>query len=246
MSIFMRLPVTGPAGLPVIPGGDIQTIMNEFEKASYDHWVFDGSNDSSLIGRLNGRPLTPTAAAAHSYTGSAVVVPAVSGGYGLATDRSETQDQTVCLVFRDLRGPVSSIGTLYGNRPNSTMGSAIFTGRPATNDYRLLGNQGGPSAQNPAGDGHAYANADFTFVAFSEKPSQSIFFITPTINSTLSKVAKTLNATKPAIGNRFGGQPGSLAVAELILFSSGLSLPELIGVYERSKERMARRGIAVA
>lgn len=261
MSLFTILPISvDDATLPVIPAGDIE-FFGEGELSAYAHWLLGGSQ-TSLADIVNDRTLSLQSASypptysqnyiTHSLTTgrgllSGLTEPATSGGY------------TLCRVQRIFAGvgtPCITSGTL-GQTPNPVTGGSTWffpeegggATRPVGLTYR------GPFSSLDTGMDITLGDWFFVATSFSYANWNSAQIkvlkgqagSAATFQAGPSATAYTPSASPIALGNAYypGSTAGNIDTAEFLLFDSALTLAELSAIYERSKVRMARRGIAI-
>lgn len=245
--LFNILPfVIDDSTLPVIPEEDIERLGFIVEPGAYDLWVFGGNSDS-LVGAQSGRALTPQSSTP-AFEGNHMVM-STGVGNALLSDFPDSSDaaDTVCIVARldDLSG--SSILMTMGNLdPSDGYGSFVGSGGEFSGVSRgAFGSATNIGVECPEGEWFFWAVSR----SMSAPTRQVITMMGDLGNNTRSSgSAYSPSANPVAIGNGWNSathRTRDMRVAELIIFPSALNLAQMQQVYERSKLRMAARGIAL-
>lgn len=241
MSLFTRINViSNDLTMPIIPDSDVNYFL-PLESESYEHWMFN-RGAASLVGIVNGKRLAvgATAPVFGSYAVSLTTTPAGA----LKTDKSDSANQTMCVVYR--RPAVSSLRYLAGSLDTTSGSSLIATGTALGAVYA---NQR-PSAQiGPVN--HPGMQGDWVFAALSEKSNPAskdqILFVggqAPVKTNVGSKVL----ATHPiALCNGYDNSVANSTIefAEFVLFDRSLTEVELGLFYQRARLRMGQIGIMI-
>ena len=248
--LFTRLPFSVPdSSLPVIDSADIQLLVEaEYETESFDHWLFNNGS-ASLVGIKAATVLTPqTDAPTFSATN---LILNNSYNKALLSEMDDAAEMCIAMVIKrraDMEG--GDIGILAGtlvSLAGDNMGSSLFVGS-AHQLYANTRGIGGGSLVMPGSEN------DWVFVAMSEDgvaPSSNVLYAGTVGGVTAASAEnKNVSSRKVALGCGYYNTTSTLdvpnlEVAEFILFPRTLSITELNGVYERSKIRLANRGIKV-
>lgn len=234
--MFSIYPPSGnPKSLGIVQYSEIDFLLKP-EAGAYEHWILD-RKAASLTGLLNGRMLTAQGAAPVYANGYLSLLTAQ--GNALLTPKADNREQTMCVVARQLAG--GAVKTLAGTRVSGVSGSSIFS-----TSNNLFGNQQ-PSFQiGPI----AETTGAWQFTALSETAqpgtTTNVLYRGGVVPVTLSGGSlKIASSSMVALGNGYAAGAAGLSqqFAEFILFDRALSIAELKAVYERTRQRMAMRGI---
>lgn len=254
MSLFTILPITvADDTLPTIPSGDVE-FFGEGELAAYGHWLLAGDS-SSLQDVVNSRLLTlQNASYPPTYNDSYITLD-ISSGKALQSSRYEgavTDAYTMVMVYRtSLDGTAAVIpwGTLGVTASN--YGGSTYLANDGSN-HRVLHTYRG--AASSIDTGLRPAIGDWTFIAVSVQYTNNTAMTFHTVvdgntNSVGPGSATYIpNPSDPlALGNQIytGGASGAFDCAEFMIFDGALDTASMLGIYNRSKVRMSRRGITI-
>ncbi|WP_292065989.1 hypothetical protein [Brevundimonas sp. UBA7664] len=236
--------------LPIVPESDLQRLY-PYEAAAYEHWILGGSADS-LIGRVNGRSLTPQSNGI-TYPSEDYLSMLGTQGKALLTDMEEsiTHTDTIVAVLRRTGGsPAACVpfGTLSPSADAPTTGCSPFFSTADVIWNRANGLNTGVST------GKTAPEDVWLFIAMA----RSITALGMTIRLLVG--GQTLHQEAPAGTYRPAASPKKIAlgsayfnsnasaaqdVAEFLLFDQALSASALAALYARTKARCADRGITV-
>ncbi|KAB7782180.1 hypothetical protein [Methylorubrum populi] len=244
---FFRLPFAiASATAPVLPANSVKSLFPTGPEFDADaHWLLGGSA-ASLVDVVSGRSLIP-AGAAPTY-GTNFVTTADSNASGLLSPFDDAVEQTVCTVFQ--RPSVGGDAVIFGSLTSSS--AAGGNGALMLTSGALQAQTRGYTAE-PVSVAQSAATAAGTwyFLAIAQTATERRIVRGALGTAIITAGTKTLATPmrKVALGN--GGYGSSsflkgLSAAEFINYSRGLTVDEMAAVYERSKLRMADRGITVA
>lgn len=231
------------AGLPTIDSGDQEGFLN-LELAAAEHYLLGGNSDSLVS--LQGAELTPLASS-HSFSSGYMTI--TGDLEGLTMETNESTDQTFCAVVR-----VSNLATnknviLGTAQTGPSAGSMLHTQADGKFNYFGYRASGSTAIEiTPPSP-----NDKWWFVAAIESSVGSVLNATLYVGgvsstAVVAATAKAVSSNKMAIGNGYfpdATYDDDIDIAEAILFSDVLTIAELDAVYERSKARLAARGITV-
>lgn len=228
--------------LPKITTEDL-IYIEKFEVDAYGHWLF-GTDNSSLVDKVNGRSLTLQA--------GATVQPAYGTGYVQLTnddgsslqsqllDSAVTQFTMSCVAMPENTGLSVLIGTL-GSSADAN-GAGLFTS--ANKVYATV--RGGVSSLD---SGLALDMAKPVFVSLSvNKTTNVVNFVVQQNGVAYQKTGATtyVDAASPiSIGNSryLSSAIYKSKFYEAIIHDKALSLNEMLLVANRAKIRQEKRGI---
>jgi hypothetical protein len=248
MSAFFRLPIVATANLGTVPDQYVNLFEN-YERAAYEHWIFDRGSSDNLIGRVNNRLLTAQATEPN-YSAGYLTLPRVNG-QALLTDRSDTATavETLFAVVRASADLGSSSMQIMGSL-GATTGSGIFFHSVAFPKVLRVTARDGMFSNALAGEA---SNADqWVFVAMARNFSGATKTIKSlrgggVIYNLSTATGYTPSAGNIALGNAYtaAAGAGSMDVAEFGIFTQALSDADLQSLYARRKRELGRLGISV-
>lgn len=243
MSLFTRLNVVNTdATLPVVSPNDVK-YLSGLEESAYEHWMFNGGDANTLVGRVNGIPLTPQSALP-VYSNNRLSISSVVGE-SLLTGLTGTEAASGggFTLFTVLKTPVARGGNpiqLFGNFGEGSGVMLSVRGWTAEEGWELTvwGHEVNINVQPST---WLFVGASIDAVGGNAR-----LLISPS-----QKVESTGNSFglsgEFALGNRAydGGSVATLEIAEAGIIKTPYTLPELEELYVRSKARMASVGIPV-
>jgi len=255
MKVLVNMITGVPAapGAPTVPSANIRPIYPDRPEAdAVEHWLL-GNNDASLIGLKGASSLSP-AGEAPSY-GAGYISISTGTTRGLLTSIPDGDELTVCAVVKLDATPsglnriiagTSQAGTgdgagfaLY----NTASGGASALIRPNSSEVLF-----GSTAMDPA-DGAWGFHALAIKGTGVDRARVGMVGGIGTASAALA-TAYSPSTRNVALGNAYyvdGSDTfrAGMDVAEFIVFDRALTASELALVYQRSKGRMAARGIEV-
>ncbi|MDF3837161.1 hypothetical protein P3W85_30020 [Cupriavidus basilensis] len=251
MSLVTILPfVVNDATLPVISPSDLR-LFSEIEVLSYEHWIFDAASPDVLVGRNNGRHLTPQSVAP-TYSSNFLTIDGAMGK-ALLTDLGETVGgaRTIWAVIRDpyagggIRIPFGTLDSVTNKGGAPFMSGSVYP-RSLFHTYR--------GVSNSVNTNMTVGNTGFVFLMLSYDFTGPTKIIRTLVGGqaghefTVSTPFAASSANKLALGNAFygGSGPGGMDVAELgTVDGIAYTLADGEVLHLRSKDRMTKRGIAL-
>ncbi|MFN3834647.1 MAG: hypothetical protein ACK4NO_01965 [Glycocaulis sp.] len=245
--LFTMLPFSVPnPALPVIPSADFVRLRPNLEYGAYGHWLFGGSS-ASLAEGVNGRALTLQSDGV-SYPNASYLNMSMTLGKALISDFGEVaaQTDTICAVVR-LNQANDATRTIIGSINTTTGGSIFVSAGPA-----LFQNQRGFTSAGTQSTGVAQTT-DWRFMAMSRDFASATRRTAILIGGSTEFVVNPTGTYAPtpgavALGSAYslGGTAGlTMDVAEFQIYSHAMGTAELATLYQRSRDRMALRGITV-
>jgi hypothetical protein len=220
------------------------------ETTAWEHWI-PQDGPASLTGLIGGKPLTPVTPPA--WSAKAVICPADAPGYlnGLDTHFPEAFSATICVVIK--RPPFDGETYITGNgNVLDAAVTALMVRDIAPYDLTIFGktfaSPGGATALAPWAEA-GIAVGEWCFVAFQSDADMPKGWIGPASSGHGINSPKLPNSRPVMIGNGYHHSPEAakkLEVAEVIIFDTTLPFSELTSVFQRSKLRMAEKGITIA
>lgn len=218
------------------------------EAGAVGHWVF-GSDYAGMTDLVSAQPMTELIAGASSLTANSVVISDGDGSAGqaqrgLVSALPQQAEQTICAVVSATSGQNR---LLIGNLSTAD-GAGLFTF-----GADLFGNARGLPFNNTNFDPGTPTSAPFIFVAMSVSATQNwlLFRGGPAgaVTATGTPLAAPVPISAPlGIGNtNYNSASFSTggAYAEFIVLNGHSTQAEVEGIYQRSKARLAGRGISV-
>lgn len=248
MTNLLVLPVKSAKALPTIDMTQTQAIFGiSPEAGARGHWLL-GSDYPTYIDLINGRALLKRSGGADPTVGpNSLSVAGVINS--MLTPFLDALVQTQCIVFKRINTVASQ--SLFGTRLGSALdgsGAVVSsTGGGTGINFRCATNV----IQNISFGGNTTVG-QFFFAALAEDHSgasrRSIAYIGGIgANEALAqpnlKQASALNIA--AIGGYFNGYSDTVEAAEVISFDSFKTTADLDAIYQRTKLRMAQRGVSV-
>ena len=244
-SIFTMLPFSvSNSALPQLAAADYELLVN-YEPDAWGHWNF-GTSSASLTDLTQGKALT-LAGTTPTYNSNGVVI---AGGLnsGLVSGLVDGDERTFCAVIK-VPSLSSYTGALIAGILSDTQGFAGFITK-ASSLYSLL-----PIARGATGIAQNAATGtvqdEYVFIALSwSNATKTInkFFggrISASQTSTTSKTNSSSNLGFGNISYTNTSYHSPIEICEGILYDKALSLSEISAVYNRSKNRMAAKGITL-
>ncbi|BBM66361.1 hypothetical protein VA249_30070 [Vibrio alfacsensis] len=233
MTAFTMLPITvNNDKLPVLDPDSYEP-FGIIETNAVRHWIL--GRDTGLVDLKSQKSLVPYVNSPLLQSNHAVV----GGDYSTSTEIKDDVNQTLIAVFsvtdKNSLTPLSSYET-----PNS-VGKGILVGN--SGELVTFVNKG-----NGANVVQGYSfSGEWVFAAISISPTHTIMSIPAlSVDDTVVASSNGSSGYTINIGGRSGGGFDNLApVAEAIIFDKALSSSEILKVYQRSKSRMADRGIVI-
>lgn len=218
------------------------------EAGAAGHWVF-GSDFPGLTDLVSAQVMSELMPGASSLGGSSVTISDGDGSTpdavrGLVSARAQQVEQTVCVV---VSSAASGDRIIAGNL-STTDGMGLFMF-----GSDLFANGRGLPLNNTNFDPGTPTSAPFIFAAFSVSATENwVLFrgdpTTPVVQSGAPLAAPSPTAAPLGIGNTTYNSSSFSAgseFAEFIVFDTHMTSSEIEGVYQRSKARLAGRGISV-
>lgn len=244
-NIFTMLPISvSNSTLPVLSPSDYELLVN-YEPDAWGHWLF-GVSSSSLIDLTAGKTLT-LAGTEPTYNSNGVVI---AGGLnsGLVSGLIDGDERTFCAVIK-VPSLTSYAGALIAGIISDTKGFAGLITK-ATSVYSLTPLVRGATGiiQNAA---TGTVQDEYVFVALSWSNATKTlnkFFGGRISTSQTSTTSKTNSSSNLGFGNiaySNASYHSPIEICEGILYDKALSLSEISAVYNRSKNRMAAKGITL-
>ena len=227
------------------PASDVKTATpttnTAVEPGAVGHWLLGADNPGH--DGLTGGALTPVGAA--PTLGAGVITTANGTFQGLESPLDAMDEMTVCVVcsYGVGGGAVLAGNFAAGNGCGlwmfSTPGDFYLRDRDGLNGNRRLENDTAPGGMMFAA--FSVSNGGGAEIVFRGDQTGSLSIETPA-------GARTAHASKLGIGNtRYSS--GSFAqgadYAEFIVFDGHRTVAELEAIYQRSRARMADRGVAI-
>ena len=241
MSLFTMLPISvSDPSLPSVPLSDIDRLV-EYERSSYDHWIFDRGADS-FVGLKSAHGLTPQSTT-HSFTANSLVVRSAFGE-AIESDFTDRENMTWTAVWkRAANQPVSVV--VLGSNTGDAAGERIQL-MPSPNEKLEFRVAGFPtvSPDYPGGAGVG----DYIFLSgYCDEDSRGLFFGRDGFWRESTGGPKVVSTDTLSLGNinLEGHADIGLEFAEFIIFDKALTATEILEVYGRSQTRMAERGITI-
>ena len=243
--------VSTASGLPVVPEEDLVPFA-DYEVNAREHWIF-GGGEQSLVGVVNGSPLTPQGSA-HTFTATSVQVPGFGGALVSPFPDDVISRTFAAVVKRPVQGTdTSKMGVYWGNRAGSAGGLMFYAyvlssgGAVSTSASTVSGTRNaGTVRYNDAG----VSDGEWAFILFSETESDFVSQINGVQESGDLDRPRTLSVNNWALGNAYYNTTNyrelPLEFAEWIAFDNAMTAPEAMAAYQRAKARCARRGITIA
>lgn len=258
MSFFTMLPVqSGDASLPVINESDIRR-FSRYEEDAYGHWIFDRGPAS--LQSMKGNKLLVPQSVAPVYAANHVSVAAAPGN-ALLSDLEEPGEaggakRTIALVVAvENVASLRMLAGTMGTSSNNWGGGPYFGSDGASVSAGFRGGFGNFNALDEEGANVTAESGLYYFVAqsydFSGETNVAIAHCggyAPTRKESPSAYNAPPPGTKMALGNAYYSTSVSATrqyTAEFVLYDRFLDEVELVALYERSKARMAARGIVV-
>lgn len=243
MSLFSVLPITvNDPTLPVLQMADVNA-FDGLEFSAFDHWIFDEGSAAGLTGKRNALALTPLGTSP-TYSSNYITMSTATGKGLASTLIDDGRNWTGCAVVR-----TASSGTqlLFGTMGSSTGGSPFFSG--ADPNHKLFNTFRGMLSSDDTGQ-VAPTGSYWYFVACSlDADGKSVKTLVGggagDVSTSATSYVSSGNAI--ALGNGYytTGSAANMDFAEFILFDRALNAADLTAIYNRSKARLAERGITV-
>lgn len=233
MTAFTMLPITvNNDKLPVLDPDSYEP-FGIIETNSLRHWIL--GRDTGLVDLKSQKALVP-------YVNPPLLKSNhIVAGYDYATSTEINDDvnQTLAVVFQMPDGLATTPLCSY-ETPSQT-GVGILTSQ--TNSIVMINKRQGGSVN----ESYIATPGQWYFAAISLAPTETKVSV-PALGIETTFSVNTPGPTGYAIniGGRSGGGFSGLGnVAEAIIFDKALTLPEITKLYNRSKSRMADRGIVI-
>lgn len=248
-NLFTRLNTTYSGyDLPTVDRNDI-VYFSELEENAVDHWIFDKGTSAGLIGRVNGLSLTAQSTAP-TYESNAVLVDGTVGK-ALLSNVSETGSDKITVFCVTKSGSVAgNPQPLIGNFNNSG-GGFMLSDTLNTGDLDKKIYMRGTTNANPSTVG-AVAPDIWTFAAITINTTGASKLVKALVNASIKQeltVTGTYVTGAQAIGLGNGFYTSASVItkryAEFGIIKDFYTLAQLEDLYNRSKARMALRGITL-
>ncbi|MFK7942699.1 MAG: Ig domain-containing protein [Paracoccaceae bacterium] len=218
------------------------------EAGAAGHWVF-GTDHAGMTDLVSNQVMAELISGTSSLTPNTVVISDGDGSAGqaqrgLVSPRTQQSEQTICAVVSS----TASGNRIVAGNLSTTDGAGLFTF-----GVDLFGNARGFPFNNRNFDPGTPTSAPFIFVAMSISASQNWVLFRGGPTGSVAVTGEPLAAPQPitaplGIGNTNYASSSFSAggsYAEFIVFDGFQGTTDLEGIYQRSKARLAGRGITV-
>lgn len=236
--------------LLVYPESDL-TRLDRYEANAYEHWVLGGSS-GSLIGRVNGRVLTPQSDGV-SYPNAHYLSMSGVQGKALLTDIEDTvtPTDTVAVVVRREEA-AAQVCVLFGNMGLLSdvppTGYSMFTAGGNSAWTRANGlDTGVNSTKTVPLDDWIFVAVSRSFGAGGNRIDMLIGGQGHTVRTPAGTYVPAPSGRKIALGSAYynSGASALMDVAEFMIFDQALTAQAMDALYARAKARCAAVGITV-
>lgn len=244
--VTMIAGIPAAPGAPVVPASNIKPLYpGRPESDALGHWLL-GGNTASLADLKSQLSLVP-AGAMPTFEANHAILP--NGINGLRTSIADMANYTLAVVLRVDSEEGGSGRILGGTSGASTLDNrGTLLSQTAANIVNITPRPNGvQSAFSAANLGQV--PGQYAFVALTVSPQLVTAFL-----GGVTRVSRALNSAiavsdrQIAVGNAYytgGTYVTGMRLAEVMVFGSTLTAPQIDALYARSKQRGAERGIAV-